>query len=58
MRTGLGKIGIPPHIAEPIYDRHTYQPQIKAALAAWAAHVELVAKGGDPKVVPLKRGAS
>jgi integrase len=66
MRTGLGKIGIPPHIAElcinhvkggveAIYDRHTYQPQIKAALAAWAAHVDLIAKGKDPKVVPLTR---
>jgi integrase len=66
MRTGLGRLGIPPHVAElvinhtpggvqAIYDRHKYQPEIKAALAAWAAHVELIAKGGDPKVVPLTR---
>jgi integrase len=50
MRTGLGKIGVPPHIAElvinhapggvqAIYDRHRYQPEIKAALAAWADHL-------------------
>jgi integrase len=47
MRTGLGKIGVAPHIAElvinhvrggveAIYDRHRYEPEIKAALAAWA----------------------
>jgi hypothetical protein len=50
MRTGLGKIGVAPHIAElvinhvrggveAIYDRHRYQPEIKAALTAWADHV-------------------
>jgi integrase len=66
MRTGLGRLGIPSHVAElcinhvrggveAIYDRHTYQPQIGSALATWAAHVELIAKGGDPKVVPLTR---
>jgi hypothetical protein len=66
MRTGLGRLGIPPHVAElvinhtpggvqAIYDRHTYQPQIGSALATWAAHVELIAKGGDPKVVPIAR---
>jgi integrase len=50
MRTGLGKIGVAPHVAElvinhvrsgveAIYDRHRYQPEIKAALAAWADHL-------------------
>jgi integrase len=54
MRTGLGKIGIAPHIAElainhvrggvqAIYDRHRYEPEIKAALAAWADHVTAIA---------------
>ena len=49
-RTGLGKLGVAPHIAElcinhvkggveAIYDRHRYQPEIKAALALWAEHV-------------------
>jgi hypothetical protein len=47
MRTGLGKSGVPPHIAEmvinhvrggveAVYDRYRYEPEIKAALAAWA----------------------
>jgi integrase len=55
MRTGLGKIGIAPHIAElainhvrggvqAIYDRHRYEPEIKAALAAWADHVAAIAR--------------
>jgi integrase len=66
MRTGLGKIGIPPHVAElcinhvkggvqAIYDRHTYQPQIAAALAAWAAHIEQLVSSAKPdKVVSLR----
>jgi integrase len=65
-RTGLGRIGVPPHVAElainhvkggveAIYDRHTYQPQIKAALAAWAAHIERLLSGAeDDKVVALR----
>ena len=47
MRTGLGKLGVRPHIAElainhvkggveAIYDRHRYQREIRAALAWWA----------------------
>jgi len=50
MRTGLGKIGVAPHIAElvinhvrggveAIYDRHRYETEIQAALAAWADHL-------------------
>jgi integrase len=55
-RTGLGRIGIAPHVAElcinhvkggvqAVYDRYTYQPQIKAALAAWTAHIEQLLTG-------------
>ena len=65
MRTGLGKLGVAPHIAElcinhvkggveAIYDRHKYQPEIKAALAVWAAHVEALVSGQPAKVVPLR----
>jgi integrase len=64
-RTGLGRIGIAPHIAElcinhvkggveAIYDRYTYQPQIKAALAAWAAHLDDIVEGRTGNVVPLR----
>jgi integrase len=49
-RSGLGRVGIAPHIAErcighsiggveAIYDRHTYAPEIGNALARWADHV-------------------
>ena len=49
-RTGLGKLGVPPHIAElvighvkkgveAIYDRHKYQDEIALALKQWADHV-------------------
>ena len=67
MRTGLGKLGVPPHVAElcinharksieAVYDRHTYEREIKAALALWAEHVIAVVEGRERKVVSL-RGA-
>ena len=66
MRTGLGKLGIPPHIAEltinhakggivAVYDRYSYQPQMKAALATWADHVTGLVEGRDQNVIPLQR---
>jgi integrase len=65
MRTGLGKLGVAPHIAElcinhvkggveAIYDRHKYQREIKAALALWSEHVLAVAEQRESKVVPLR----
>jgi len=67
MRSGLGQIGISPDIAERtighvtgtavsrVYDRHTYGPQIRSALAAWAAHVETIVSGKkSAKVRPLR----
>jgi hypothetical protein len=49
-------LGVAPHIAElvinhvrggvwAIYDRHRYEPEIKAALAAWADHVKAIVGG-------------
>jgi integrase len=65
MRTGLGKIGVPPHIAEmvinhvrggveAIYDRHKYERDIKHALAQWADHVMALVENREPKIVPLR----
>jgi integrase len=65
-RTGLGKLGIAPHIAErvlnhikggveAIYDRHRYEADIKSALEIWANHVLAVAEGRDSKITALKR---
>jgi integrase len=49
-RTGMGRIGVLPHIAElvvnhakggvqAIYDRNRYQPELTEAIARWSAHV-------------------
>ena len=65
MRTGLGRLGVPPHIAElainhvktgivAIYDKHTYQGEIAVALARWAEHVTAVVEGRKSKVVSLR----
>jgi integrase len=62
VRTGMGRLGVPPHIAElvinhvkdgiqAVYDKHTYQREIDAALARWADHV-LAVVGGN--IVPMK----
>jgi integrase len=65
-RTGLGRLGVPPHIAElclnhrkngveAIYDRHRYEREIKAALALWADHVCAVVESRESNVTPLRR---
>jgi integrase len=64
-RTGLGKLGVPPHIAElcinhvkggveAIYDRHRYEREIASALAQWAEHVTALIEGRKSKVVALR----
>jgi integrase len=65
MRTGLGRLSVPPHIAElainhvkagivAIYDKYRYEPEVAAALARWAEHVMAVVEGRKSKVVPLR----
>jgi hypothetical protein len=65
MRTGLGRLGIRPDVAEmainhvkvgivAVYDRYRYEPEIAAALAQWAEHVMAVVEGRKSKVVPLR----
>jgi integrase len=67
MRTGLGKLGIAPHVAElainharkgieATYDKYRYEGEIKTALTMWANHVLAIVEGHERKVVPL-RGA-
>jgi integrase len=64
-RTGLGRLGIPSHVAElainhtrggieAVYDRHTYQREIAHALALWADHVLAAVENRARKVVPLR----
>jgi hypothetical protein len=53
VRTGLGMLGVLPHVAEAVlnhlpaklirtYDRNTYAAEKKAALDAWANHLEAI----------------
>jgi integrase len=66
MRTGLGRLGVPPHIAElainhvkagivAVYDRYRYEPEIADALVQWAEHVMAVAEGRRRKPPERKR---
>ena len=65
MRTGLGRLGVPPHVAELAinhlkrglqrdYDHYNYEPEIGSALAQWAEHVMAVVEGRKSKIVPLR----
>jgi integrase len=64
-RTGLGRLGIPSHVAElainhtrqgiqAVYDRHTYEREIGQALALWADHVLAAVENRARKIVPLR----
>jgi integrase len=64
MRSGLSKIGIPPHIAELVighvrpgieatYDRHRYQGEIEVALRRWSDRVLAIVEDRESDVVPL-----
>ena len=64
-RTDLGRLGVPPHVAElcinhvkggvqAIYDKHRYEREIASALALWAEHVAAVVEGRKSKVVSLR----
>lgn len=65
MRTGLGRIGIAPHVAElvighsrqgveAIYDRFRYDDEIKTALLRWAEHVTgVIEDRPSSNVVPM-----
>jgi integrase len=65
MRTGLGRLGVPPHVAEltinhakagivAVYDRYSYAAEMAAALNKWAEHVTAVVEGRKSKIVPLR----
>jgi integrase len=65
MRTGLGRLGVAPHVAElvlnhvkkgmiAVYDKHRYQGEIAAALALWAEHVMAAVESRPATVVPMR----
>jgi hypothetical protein len=55
VRTGLGKLGVQPHVAEAVlnhlppklirtYDRNTYAAEKRAALDLWASHLKVASR--------------
>jgi integrase len=65
MRTGLGRLHVPPHVAElainhtkttivATYDKYRYEAEVAAALAKWAEHMMAIVEGRKSKVVPLR----
>jgi hypothetical protein len=65
MRTGLGRLGVAPHVAElvlnhvkkgmiAVYDKYRYQGEIATALTLWTDHVTAVVEGRATNVVPLR----
>jgi integrase len=66
--TGMANIGVQPHVIEAvlnhisghkvgvagIYNRSSYEREVKAALAMWAKHVRALVDSGKKKIVPLR----
>jgi integrase len=66
--TKMADMGIQPHIIEQIlnhqsghksgvagiYNRSSYEREVKTALATWADHVRVLAEGGERKVFPMQ----
>ena len=67
VRTGLGKLGIQPHIAEAVlnhlppklirtYDRNKYESEKRVALDKWAAHLKVaIAQATGANVTALRK---
>jgi integrase len=66
VRTGLGKLGVQPHVAEAVlnhlppklirtYDRNTYAAEKRDALDKWASHLKVViAKATGANVTAIR----
>ena len=66
--THMAEIGVQPHIIEAvlnhrgghkagvagIYNRASYEREIKAALALWAYHLQAIVEGRETNIVPLR----
>ena len=64
-RSGLGRLGVPPHVAErlvghaqggvqAIYDRYSYRAEMANALIMWSEHVAAITEGRKRKVLALR----
>jgi integrase len=65
--TRMADLGVQPHVIEAalnhvsghkagvagIYNRSSYEREVKAALALWADHIRALVEGGERKVIPL-----
>jgi integrase len=68
VRTGMGKLGVLPHVAEAVlnhlppklirtYDRNTYAAEKRDALDKWATHLKtMVAQATGANVTSLRKG--
>jgi integrase len=70
--TRMADLSVPPHIIEQIlnhrsghksgvagiYNRSSYQREVRSALALWHDHVRKLIEGGERKVLPLHQTAS
>jgi integrase len=68
--TGMGGIGIQPHIIEQVlnhqsghkrgvagvYNRSSYEREVNDAMLRWSDHVRTIVAGGERKVLAYKRG--
>jgi integrase len=66
--TGMAELGVQPHVIEAvlnhvsghkagvagIYNRASYEREIKAALALWADHINALVEGRPDKIIPLQ----
>jgi len=67
--TGMADLGIQPHIIEQvlnhqsghkrgvagIYNRSSYQREVKTALALWSDHITSITSGEESKIIPLQK---
>jgi len=70
VRTGLGKLGVAPHVAEAClnhlpaklirtYDRNSYGAEKRDALERWANHLAVaIAQASGANVMMLRKGLS
>ena len=70
--TRMADLGVQPHIIEAalnhqsghkrgvagVYNRSSYEREVRAALALWTDHVRTLVEGGERKVVPFPAAAS
>ena len=65
--TRLADLGVVPHVIEQIvnhvsghragvagvYQRSTYEREVRSALALWADHIRTLVAGGERKILPF-----